>query len=73
MVRRSESRTTTTRTLPNGNHVTVRVGFDRSGSFKKVTVRWPSGESKTVTYRRGPLGSYFLGNYTDAIPGWARR
>lgn len=61
-----------TTTLPNGNRVTVRVGGNRSGFYKTVTLRRRDGSSNSRTYRRGRLLAYLVGPYSDSIPRWAR-
>jgi hypothetical protein len=58
--------------LPNGNRVTVRIGSNRYGCYKKVTVRRPNGNSETRTYQRGSIASFFLGGYDISIPKWAQ-
>jgi len=58
--------------LPNGNRVTVSIGSNRYGCYKKVTVRRPNGNSETRTYQRGPIASFFLGGYDISIPKFAQ-
>ncbi|SHF07687.1 hypothetical protein SAMN02745225_02385 [Ferrithrix thermotolerans DSM 19514] len=58
--------------LPNGNRVTVTVGSNRYGFYKKVTVRRPNGNSETRIYQRGLVASFFLSGYDTSIPKWAQ-
>lgn len=63
-----------TKTLPNGNKVTVKVSTARNGaSIKTVTVRRPNGTSESRTTRRNPVLSYFSNGQNESIPAWAQR
>lgn len=66
-----QQRTSTTRTLANGNRVTISVGGGRRGTYKTVTVKRPDGTSDSRTYRRGSFLTYLLGAYNRSVPSWA--
>jgi hypothetical protein len=68
-------RSKTTR-LSNGDRVTVSTGYNRSGYYRKVTVRRPdgTGESRTEQKNMGFLNTGLFdvsGGYGGNIPRWA--
>ena len=61
--------------LPNGNRVTVNVGWNGSGTFKTVIVIRPDGSTSCRTYRRGRFASRCLKgifSYRRSVPQWAK-